>query len=125
MASRDSFMARTRARAWGRVVFILQLPAMMGVLISGPVLIQLPGVGQGQGQDIQGGEAPQASPGAGPLSELPDAVGTAGRGEKEEWDGMPAMALEQRRGGVVPGDDEHLGFQGQEAGYFPVHLLYC
>src|SRR3990172_6191770 len=90
-ASRDSFMARARARAWGRVVFIFQLPAMMGVLISGPVLVQLPGVGQGQGQDIQGGEAPQAPPGAGPLAKLLDAIGTAGWGEKKEWDGMPAM----------------------------------
>src|SRR3989304_8877367 len=123
MASRGSFMARTRARAWGRVVFIFQLPAMMGVLISGPVLVQLPGVGQGQGQDIQGGEAPQAPPGAGPLAKLPDAVGTAGRGEKKEWDGMPAMALEHRRGGVVARNYQYLGLQGQEAGEVPVHLL--
>src|SRR3989304_5151235 len=116
-----SFMAPARARASGMVVFIFQFPAMRGLL--GAILHQLSGVGQCQGEDIDGGEEAQAPTAAGPLPEFSNAVRTAGGGIEKEGHGVPAMALEESGGGGGAGNYQDIGLEGQDPGELPIHLL--
>src|SRR3990172_7013709 len=121
MATSLSFKAPARARASGRVVFIFQFPAIRGLL--GAILHQFSGMGQGQGEDMEGGEEAQAPTAAGPLPEFSNAVRTAGGGVEKEGHGVPAMALEESGGGMVAGDYQDLGLEGQDPGELPIHLL--
>ena len=75
-----------------------------------PVLSQALGIGQRQQHQVLGLELPQAAVDGFVLAKLRAAVGAAGFRHQYRRHRMPTVALEQRRGAVIAGDDEHRGF---------------
>jgi hypothetical protein len=81
---------------------------------SGSVFTQAQGMSQGEGQKI---DMPDMTEGAGQTGALAKLPGFAEAGRisgKQHRDGVPGMAFELGRSGMVAGDQQNIRFEGQQ-----------